>query len=122
MSGGAGAPANALSKAIRIRVYARLGISWLDIPSARATGYTDPMTGRGIHSHDLMLRNGKMWSSQPKCPPCTPPLAGGWCAATTTARLPAARSAARTESITAPSVAAGQDDVGPGFGPSCSHH
>src|SRR2546425_8556951 len=100
MSGGAGAPANALSKATRIRVYARLGISWLDIPSARATGYTDPMTGRGIHSHDLMLRNGKMWSSQPKCPPCTPPLAGGWCAATEGAVIDSLRAALRSEEHT----------------------
>src|SRR5438046_3483779 len=54
--------------------------------------------------------------------PCAPPLTSGWWATTTTSRLPAVRNAARTESITAPSVAAGHDDVGPwGFGPSCSH-
>ena len=57
MSGGV--PAKALSSATRIRVYARLGMSWLEIPSARAMGYADPMSGSGIQSHDLMCRKGK---------------------------------------------------------------
>src|SRR2546429_3104139 len=72
------APANALASAARMRRYAVLGASWLEIPLSRAMGYVEPVGGRGIHSHDLTSRRGKTWSCHPKCPPCGPPLSSGW--------------------------------------------
>src|SRR2546427_7997155 len=86
-------------------------------------GYAEPIRGGGIHSHDLAPRRGNPSPCHPKCPPCGPPVASGWCPSTTTARPPPLASAACSESITSRSESAGHDDVGSsGFGPLCSHH